>query len=92
METTDEQLRLEDLRAAVLTALYRRRHGAHRADSIANIFLPPGLNAKAREVEMVLADLERFHWVEAAFEAEHSSIKVWQITGAGITHVERRGK
>lgn len=91
MEELD-QIRLEDLRAAVLNALYRRRHGAHRVDAIVTIYLPPGLGAKRNEVETVLADLERFHRVEWAFEEEHSSIKVWQITGEGITFVERRSK
>ena len=92
MDLTDEQIRTEDIRSAVLNALYRRRHGAHRLDAIANIYMPPGLLASKREVEAALVDLERFHWIESAFEAERSSVKVYQISGDGITHVERRGK
>lgn len=92
MDLDPEQERLEDLRNTVLRTLYHRRHGAHRVDAIVNIYLPPGTGATRREVETALADLERFHWVESAFESDHSSIKVWQITGTGITHVERRGK
>lgn len=91
MEEID-QIRLEDLRTAVLNALYRRRHGAHRVDAICNIYLPPGMNTTRAEVETILADLVRFHWVDEAFEGERSSIKVYQISGAGITQVERRGK
>jgi hypothetical protein len=76
----------------VLNALYRRRHGAHRVDAIVTIYLPPGLDTNRREVETALQDLERFHRVESAFEEPHSSIKVWQITGEGITFVERGRK
>jgi len=92
MEQTDDEIRTDDLRHAVLTALYRRRHGAHRVDAIHTIYLPPGMTATRAEVETALADLARFHRAESAFEEEHSSVKVWQITGAGITHFERRGK
>ncbi len=92
MDMTDQQIRTEDIRSAVLSALYRRRHGAHRLDAIANIYMPPGIDATQQEIKTALTDLERFHWVESAFEADHSSVKVWQITGTGITHVERRGK
>ena len=92
MDLTDLQIRQEDLRHAVLMALYRRRQGAHRVDAIHTIYLPPGINATRAEVVTALTDLERFHRVESAYEEEHGSIKVWQITGEGITFVERWAK
>ena len=88
MDLTDQQIRREDLRAAVLNALYARRKGAHRLDTIHTLFLRDS-DASRDEVETTLADLERMHFVQSAFEHDRSSIKVWQITGEGMTFKER---
>jgi hypothetical protein len=88
MDLTDQQIRREDLRAAVLNALYARRNGAHRLDTIATLFLRD-TDARPYDVEVTLTDLERMHLVQSAFEHSHSSIKVFQITGEGITFKER---
>lgn len=88
MELTDDQIKREDLRCAVISALYARRNGAHRLDTISTLFLRD-YPAKREEVETTLADLERMHLVESAFESSKSSIRVFQISGDGITWKER---
>lgn len=90
MEDLD-QIRKEDCRAEVLDALYHRKQGAHRFETILNVFLRR-TDYKRGEVEDALTTLERLHQVESAFESKDSSIKVWQITGEGIIAKERRGK
>lgn len=90
MEDLD-QIRKEDCRAEVLDALYHRKQGAHRADTIFSVFLRRS-DYKRDEVNDALTTLERQHLVESAFETTTSAVKVWQITGEGIIAKERRGK
>jgi hypothetical protein len=84
-----DQLRKEDCRAEVLDALYHRKQGAHRFDTLHNVFLRRTDYIRT-EVEDALTTLERLHLVEHAFESPSSSIKVYQITGDGIIAKERR--
>ncbi len=83
-----EQARIEDCRADVLVALHARRTGAHEAATVRTVFLR-NRDYTLGEVDAALEDLERFHYVESAFESAISTIKVWRITGAGIIFKER---
>lgn len=85
---TDDQIRSDDIRQDVLNALYLRRKGAHSADTIRTVFLS-SRDYTLDEVKTALSDLERLHLVEHVFEGLAESVKVWQITGAGITRKER---
>jgi|GEM_PF-2056034 hypothetical protein len=84
-----DQIRKEDCRAEVLDALYHRKQGAHRFDTLHNVFLRR-TDYSRTEVEDALTTLERLHLVEHAFESETSAVKVYQITGEGILNKERR--
>lgn len=84
---TDDQIRTEDGRLDVLNALYLRRTGAHEASTIATVFLARR-DYTLKEVETWLEDLQRMGLVGFTYP-DHSAIKVWSITGPGITHKER---
>ncbi len=85
---TDAQIRTEDCRLDVLNALHARRTGAHEASTIRTVYLR-NRNYTLDEVETALSDLERMHLAEHAYESAISTVKVWQITGQGITFKER---
>lgn len=85
---TDAQIRTEDCRLDVLNALYARRTGAHEASTIRTVYLR-NRDYTLEEVQAALSDLERMHLAESAFESAISAVKVWQITGAGLTFKER---
>ncbi len=84
----DAQVRTEDCRLDVLNALHARRQGAHQADTIRTVFLR-NRDYTLEEVKTALSDLERRHHAEHTYENEHSAVKLWQISGAGITFKER---
>lgn len=85
---TDEQIRNDDGRLDVLTALYLRRTGAHAATTIRSVFLS-GRDYTLREVETWLTDLSRLGYAEQQFTGLADAEKVWAITGKGITQKER---
>jgi len=87
---TDDQIRTEDGRLDVLTALYHRRTGAHEATTISTVFLARR-DYTIQEVANWLADLQKQKLVESSFPPK-SAIRVWTITEEGIAHKERMGR
>ncbi len=87
MEMTEEQLRLEDCRLEVLSALYNRRTGAHEAATIRTVFLRnPYTQA---EIDTALADLNRLGLVEEVLAGVAQTISTWQVTAEGLRFKER---
>lgn len=87
---TDDQIRAEDCRLEVLTQLHARKTGAHEATTIRSVFLSRR-DYSQLEVDDALAALEGMGFVKSEFPP-HSAIKVWRITGDGITHKERSSR
>lgn len=88
MTMTDDQIRLEDIRLDVLTQLYHRRRGAHSAETLRTVYLS-NRDYSLEEVKTALADLERLHLVESAFEGIAGTQLVWRITADGLRLKER---
>jgi hypothetical protein len=84
---TDEQIRAEDCRLEVLAALHARKTGAHEATTIKSVFLSRR-DYTLREIEDALAAFESMGLIKSEYP-KHSAIKVWSITGDGITFKER---
>lgn len=88
MNDDERQQRVSDCRVDVLLALYARRQGAHRAETIRTVFLRTR-DYTLDEVNLALTDLVRMHHVEVASESDLDPTKVYQISGDGIKFKER---
>lgn len=84
----DDQIRLEDIRLDVLTQLYHRRQGAHSAETLRSVYLA-SRDYSLAEVKTGLADLERLHLVESAWDGIAQTQQVWRITAEGLRFKER---
>ena len=85
---TDDQIRQEDCRLAILYALYDRKAGAHSATTIHQLYLQR-FDFSADEVNDAIAVLLSMDLIKSEREAIGASLS-YQITGAGIRLREQK--